>query len=150
MMSSKEKSRSIYFHGNVSSLCLKLSIAFAIQLAIPTVRSSCEDTCRTKAIVVDNTDIKEKIAEHIKHGKDHLINCFDTTGVTDMEGLFFKDNSFNGDISCWDVSNVTDMYVSAFITRLSLISIYNSFFFYNISLHRYSFVYLFSSPIENL
>ena len=38
--------------------------------------------------------------------------CYDTSGVTNMNGLFAGLTEFNADISSWDVSSVTDMGVS--------------------------------------
>merc|ERR1719331_1533084 len=37
------------------------------------------------------------------------ISKWDVSRVTDMSGMFFETESFNGDISKWDVSSVTDM-----------------------------------------
>ncbi len=37
------------------------------------------------------------------------ISDWDVSDVTDMSGMFSDADSFNGDISDWDVSNVTDM-----------------------------------------
>jgi len=37
------------------------------------------------------------------------IDTWDTSLITDMEGMFRYSGSFNGDISDWDVSSVTDM-----------------------------------------
>ena len=40
------------------------------------------------------------------------------SGITDMERMFYGEDSFNGDISHWDVSSVTNMY-SMFYDALS-------------------------------
>ena len=42
----------------------------------------------------------------------------DLSGVTDMSGMFFDADSFNGDISEWDVSGVTDMSRNVLRCRL--------------------------------
>ena len=38
------------------------------------------------------------------------ISEWNVSGVTDMYAMFIRADSFNGDISEWDVSGVTDMY----------------------------------------
>lgn len=38
-----------------------------------------------------------------------FINSWNTSNVTNMQGMFFECHSFNDDISGWDVSNVTEM-----------------------------------------
>jgi surface protein len=37
------------------------------------------------------------------------ISSWDVSNVTNMSDMFFQATSFNGDISNWDVSNVTNM-----------------------------------------
>jgi len=76
--------------------------------------SSCDDLCGLDRIVVENQNIEDKVTNQFRKGQGHLLNCLDTTNVTDMTHLFsanfnkiFKD--FNEDISCWDTSNVKTM-----------------------------------------
>jgi surface protein len=42
-------------------------------------------------------------------GNDGNFNWIDTSKITSMTQLFYGDSDFNGDISLWDVSNVTNM-----------------------------------------
>jgi surface protein len=50
---------------------------------------------------------KQELQDLIKAGED--VTELDVSSITDMNGLFFCNTSFNQDISNWDVSNVTDM-----------------------------------------
>ena len=64
-----------------------------------------------KAIIrpVSNRDFKELISAGIGLlGMDGNFNWIDTSKITSMTELFTTE--FNGDISLWDVSNVTDMH----------------------------------------
>ena len=45
-------------------------------------------------------------------GADVPMNCWDTSGITDMQGAFFGSHfygDFNEPLECWDTSNVSDM-----------------------------------------
>jgi surface protein len=49
------------------------------------------------------------MVKHLTHVSNLFIENWDTSGVTSMCQLFYKNTTFNGDISKWDVSNVKDM-----------------------------------------
>ena len=55
-------------------------------------------------------ELKEIIEKRIKEeGNEVDLNDIDTSKITDMSYLFAYTN-FNGDISAWDVSKVTNMH----------------------------------------
>tara|TARA_B100001057_G_scaffold347141_1_gene348417 strand:- start:139 stop:426 length:288 start_codon:yes stop_codon:yes gene_type:complete len=48
------------------------------------------------------------------------ISTWDVSNITDMSGLFWSRNTFNENISNWDTSNVTDMSRMFYETYLLL------------------------------
>ena len=69
-----------------------------------------KDELHEKVIARNKEDLKELVAKVYKEkGPNCDLNFIDVSLVTDMSRLF-HDTVFNGDISKWDVSNVTNMY----------------------------------------
>ena len=56
----------------------------------------------------DKNELKKIISFYSKKYPDDSINWLNVYGITDMSHLFEK-TKYNGDISKWDTSNVTDM-----------------------------------------
>ncbi len=59
----------------------------------------------------DKNHLKEliQIGQNL-FGNDGNFNWIDTSSITGMSGLFFRNYTFNGHIELWDVSNVTNMH----------------------------------------
>ena len=80
---------------------------------------------RLKQLINDPTNfdkfkglIKANDKDHLKEliqigqnlfGDDGNFNWINTSSITDMSGLFYRNYAFNGHIELWDVSNVTNM-----------------------------------------
>src|SRR5574344_770059 len=61
-------------------------------------------------IKATDDNIRKIISDGIKnYGPKADLNYIDTSDVTSMSGLFYCNHIFRGDISGWDVHNVTDM-----------------------------------------
>ena len=92
---------------------LKISLPF---ITISYIEgSTCNEYCGSEREIVNDNNIKEEIIKYIDQGEQKKIECLDTTDITNMYGLLSvlggdeRFRSFNTDLSCWDVSKVTDM-----------------------------------------
>ena len=85
---------------------------------------SCEKLCASKVIKVDNTTIKNIVTDAIDKGEVNTLRCLDTSTVDNMEKLFYHKKSFNADLSCWNVSAVTNMNVGLWVFKVSIIHIH--------------------------
>ena len=107
---------------SVKSVRVEKSMKSDKAKSVKSVKSVKSRPCRDW-IIVDDDSIRdiflEKSTDNSDSGNDETRilavvedrKCYDTSGVTNMNGLFFK-KKFNADISSWDVSSVTDMFVS--------------------------------------
>jgi surface protein len=65
---------------------------------------------KKKIIIRNKNHLMKALYDEIQaNGNQCDLNHFDTSNVTSMNSVFYFNNEFNGDISKWDVSNVTDM-----------------------------------------
>ena len=67
-------------------------------------QSPCSDS-----VVLNNNNAEDKLSDNSV--TKEVIRCFNTSEVTNMKRLFER-TEINADLSSWDVSSVTDMYVS--------------------------------------
>jgi surface protein len=70
------------------------------------VTIKCEDAEVGDTGTIDGVTYTKRTADGITTDNAET-TC--TSGITDMSGMFGSDDTFNGDISHWDVSSVTDM-----------------------------------------
>lgn len=65
---------------------------------------------RKEKVLVDGADFQKAVAEYIKDPESssygNRIGCWDVSVVTDMQGAFNLQDTFNEPLNCWDVSNV--------------------------------------------
>ena len=79
------------------------SLSSYIQEKLIIKKNNCNYSPKTKK------ELKEIINQRVKEeGNEVDLNDIDTSNITDMSRLFNETN-FNGDISKWNVSNVTNM-----------------------------------------
>jgi len=57
----------------------------------------------------DKEELKIIINYYSKYHPNGSLNWLDVSEITDMSFLFYKNEKFNGDISKWNVSSVTNM-----------------------------------------
>ena len=76
---------------------------------------------------VNGDNIQNVVKWYIDKGDEKAINCLDTSTITNMNTLLSGDQyyggderfqSFNTDLSCWDVSKVTDMYGMFYLAKV--------------------------------
>ena len=96
-------------------LALKLYQVVITFLLLISIKESVGTFCNEQIPVTDET-IHQEVVNRINGGYPNDISCFDTSEVTNMKNLFIDKDSFNADLSAWNVANVEDMEVSIFIS----------------------------------
>ena len=74
--------------------------------------STCYETCGSTRKIVYDTNIREQVLKYIDYGTGEIIKCLETSDITNMYALLSGDERFqyfNMDLSCWNVSKVTNM-----------------------------------------
>ena len=106
---------------------LKISLPFIVISQIE--GSTCIEHCGSERETVNDIDIQEKLLKYIEQGEEKAIKCLDTSNITNLYGLLNgsiyvggddRFRSFNTDISCWDVSKVTDMEFIFLMNHISI------------------------------
>ena len=80
------------------------SILFGAGLQIHEGYATCPNN-----VVLNDKNADAELSDN--SGNKTVIRCFDTSEVTDMEEFLMSSN-INADLSSWDVSSVTSMFVS--------------------------------------
>ena len=79
---------------------------------------TCIDQCSSGREKVNDDNIKDMVIMYIDQGDERVIECLDTSIITDMSYLLSSTfQSFNTDLSCWDVSKVTNMFGMFYLAK---------------------------------
>jgi Mycoplasma protein of unknown function, DUF285 len=78
-------------------------------------------TFTSQPVVARNREHLQSLisGEISKHGPTCSLNHIDVSGITDMNALFESHLDFNGDVSRWNVSNVTTMMFMFYSTQFN-------------------------------
>ena len=77
--------------------------------------TSCEDTCKGHIEVVVDDEYIRDASNYAANVRRSPITCWNTDKVTNTKALI--GSNFVADISCWNVSGVTDMSVSSSLIK---------------------------------
>ena len=66
--------------------------------------------CSKKSLVLTNDNKSNILSDN--SSDETIVGCFDTSQVTNMDSFLKGRDTFNADLSSWDVSSVTSMQVS--------------------------------------
>ena len=96
----------IYENGTVINVNGVIGNSYTYQADYDESHHNLEQFSDVTFLVVDNSNIKNKIDSNYIDGSHNIV----TTDVTNMGGLFQNNTSFNENISHWDTGNVTEMW----------------------------------------
>ena len=94
-----------------------------------TVKRDCYNICKKykNSVTCNDTNLYAKVENYsLRRQMSIPINCWNTDNVTRANLLFYKKDTFDSDVSCWNMSGVTAMVVSSPITTCrSYLAIYH-------------------------